>query len=249
MVFQMGKVGSSTVVKALESLSLHDPILHVHTLNPKNFDAAIARVRASINPTLPRHLFVSKFLIDKLSQKRFPCRVITLTREPVSRAFSFVFEDWKKQAPGAKSDSDLQRAHMCSALNRLLSTKNGISDPTRWFDSEVFEVFGFDVFSQPYDFEKGFVTYQKGSVSLLLIRLEDLDRSLPDALSEFLNIDASSVPKLVANQSSAKWYAVFEGVISSYVSNSQCSAAANFFQPLCRTLLLERYCEPDQTMG
>ncbi len=33
LVYQMGKVGSSTVVQTLEALGLPNPVLHVHTLD------------------------------------------------------------------------------------------------------------------------------------------------------------------------------------------------------------------------
>lgn len=205
LVYQMGKVGSSTVVNTLHGLGLSIPILHVHTLNPDHLKHAIRRQRMSQRPYLHEHLIISGILIKKLQRAPFRCRIITLTREPVVRAISFIFEDHVKQIQ--KSESDILPADAQLALDNLLSAENGVSDPTRWFDRELKFIFGVDVFSIAYDYERGFSLLHGADVNTLIIRVEDLDRSLGLALGHFFGIDGSEILIKKSNESTKKSYA------------------------------------------
>lgn len=209
LVYQMGKVGSSTVVQTLEQLDWLKPVLQVHTLNPEHLQQAVAKQRASQSPYLPEHLITSSILVRKLLKGIFPCRVITLTREPVARAISFVFQDWKKKAPEARSSTgNLEVERMKEAVDALLRNESsGHADPTRWFDRELNEVLGIDVFAVPYDRQQGYVILQEGEVSVLVMRLEDLNHSLPSALADFLDVDSDQVIMTRANEGGEKWYA------------------------------------------
>jgi len=59
----------------------------------------------------------------------------------------------------------------------------------RWFDMEIKGMFGLDVFAHPFDTAKGFSIIQHGNVDLLILRLEDLNRSFGEAVSQFLELD------------------------------------------------------------
>jgi Putative capsular polysaccharide synthesis protein len=207
IVYQMGKVGSSTVVSTLEKLGLPNPVLHVHTLVADRMNAAEKLQRSSTRPALDSHLIVSSILLSKLSRGRFPCKIITLTREPIARTISFAFEDWKRRAPGALAeDGTLDAAAMTEVADTLLRNRGGHADPGKWFDRELKQVFDLDVFSIPYDEERGYSIIRNPDVSLLILRMEDMNRSLPGALADFLGIDANSVVMSRANESEGKWY-------------------------------------------
>jgi len=208
LVYQMGKVGSRTVVEALRSLSLDAPVIHLHTLNPEALARAIRKERHSPSPHLPRHLVASQMLIQKMREGGFPCRVITLTREPIGRAVSFAFEDWRKKAPDALSDGgELDTSQMATAVVEMLSDENGHSNPGLWFESELKECLGIDVFSTPYQFDQGFTILPDNDTPALVIRLEDLDRSLRPALASFLNVPSNAIKMHQTNVGSEKWYA------------------------------------------
>lgn len=208
LVYQMGKVGSSTVVRTLEQMNLNEPILQVHTLDSEHLEQAIAKQRASSSSYLPEHLIVSSILVRTLAKGPFPCRIITLTREPVSRAISFAFQDWQKKAPEARSpNGGLKVERMKETVDALLRSGGGHADPTRWFDRELKGVWGIDVFSIPYDWKQGYAILKGGEVSALVMRLEDLNRSLPSALAELLDVDPGQVTLARANEGDNKWYA------------------------------------------
>ena len=208
LVYQMGKVGSSSVVRTLKQLNLDSPVLHVHTLSPDHLKFAIDKQRKSISPFLHEHHVASSMIVKKMTDGLFPCRVVTLTREPVARAISFLFEDLKKQAPEAiLGDEELDHEKLKMALDRLLAGQNGIADPTHWFDTELRDCMGVDVFSVPYNVEKGYSYIEKGPVRVLIIRMEDLDRSLLEGLRVLLKQELAGTEILKANIGGKKWYA------------------------------------------
>lgn len=207
LVYQMGKVGSSTVVHTLDQLNRPEPVLQIHTLNPDHLQRAIAKQRGAATSHLPEHLIASSILVRKLSRGIFPCRIITLTREPVARVISFAFQDWQKKAPEARSsDGNLNVDRMIDAVNALLQEHRGHADPTHWFERELNAVFDVDVFAEPYDRKQGYTILREGNVSVLVIRLEDLNRSLPSALAAFLDINPEQVVLKRANEGGEKWY-------------------------------------------
>lgn len=205
LVFQMGKVGSSSVAYALEQLGIR-PVHHLHTLSPEGIDHAIASQRASISPGLSQHLVLSRLLQKKLDGMRRPIRIVTLTREPISRVVSFVFQDWKKKLPemNAAGEVDLDLAR--KRIIEVLSGDNGNADPGKWFDQEIRGCFGIDVFEQPYDYDRGYAILQNSNAKVLLIRMEDLNWSMRDALGEFLEVDVPELGTIGANVGEDKRY-------------------------------------------
>lgn len=211
LVYQMGKVGSSTIVSTLERAGVTEPVLHVHTLVPEEIRIAVNRQRNSQVPFLHEHLIVSSIVGKKLGASRFPCRIVTLTREPVARAISFVFEDLKKQAPEARrEDGSIDVSAVTRATERVLSAPdNGNADPSLWFDRELKVSFGVDVFEHPYDFERGYTIIRSGNVPVLVMRMEDINRAVCSALAEFLQIDPARIRLAEANVGVKKWYAIY----------------------------------------
>jgi len=208
LIYQMGKVGSSTVAATLEQLDLDRPVLHVHTLAIDHVEQAIRKQRNSVSPYLPHHLVTSRLLAEKLVNERFPCQIITLTREPVGRAISFVFEDWKKKAREARSANgvfDIEAVNQ--AVTNLLRNHNGHADPGHWFERELHRVWGIDAFAVPYDHKCGFTIIRKEGVEVLLIRMEDLNRALIPALEALLDKRLGRAELKRANTGAKKWYA------------------------------------------
>ncbi|ARA94416.1 hypothetical protein AWN76_015485 [Rhodothermaceae bacterium RA] len=66
LVYQMGKVGSSTVTRTLAMLGLSEPVLHLHTLNPETLRRAVERQRASVRPRLNATRYARHFYAEEL---------------------------------------------------------------------------------------------------------------------------------------------------------------------------------------
>ena len=90
VIYQMGKVGSSSVKNTLMGLKLPINLYHVHALTKKRLDwlqdtyrnASRVRGKAIVHD----HLAESMYLRKKLDQNyKKPWKVITLIRDPIAR--------------------------------------------------------------------------------------------------------------------------------------------------------------------
>lgn len=207
LVYQMGKVGSSTVVQTLENLPLPSPIVRVHSLNPTKVSEDIETLRASLG-YLREHVVTSSTLVQKqLDWGSFPCRIITCTREPVGRVVSFAFQDWKRQLPEVTDVRELQSDQMIELVIEKLRPGSLHADPGQWFERELKSVFGIDVMAVPYDFEQGYKKIRSGPVDVLVIRMEDLDRSLRKGMADVYDLSNCDFPVERSNVRKSKAYA------------------------------------------
>jgi hypothetical protein len=207
LVYQMGKVGSTSVVRWLTG-AVCNPVIQVHILNERNLRHGIAVTRHSREVFLPEHLILSLHLVRKLRRGIFPCRIITLTRDPVERTLSFVFENRHRKLPDLyKYCGDNAVNYVCEQVRAILSSDNPHSDPTKWFRGELETVFGIDVFRFPYDFETGFRIIEHSVHPVLVMRVEDLTRSFRNAMEAFLGITRDDWPtRSLANVGADKQY-------------------------------------------
>ena len=66
--------------------------------------------------------------------------------------------------------------------------------PLFWFDMEMGEMFGVDVYQTPFPQEKGYQVVRTAGVDLLLIKIEALNSCYREAFADFLGVD---VPELL----------------------------------------------------
>ena len=191
ILYQMGKVGSTSVHDALLSSELETPVHKIHFLS----DQGIAHGEKFHQKTLKNpwaqtpHLQTTHLLRQKMAEDpNLEMNIVTLVREPVGREVSEFFQYVEALHPELLDDEgrlDVGRAH------RVLQARFMFYDETsnytcRWFDMEIKELFGLDVFSVPFDHDRGYTLVQEGQVRLLILRLEDLDRALNQGLRELL---------------------------------------------------------------
>jgi len=207
LVYQMGKVGSSTVAKTLDGLREAAPVVRIHSLNPAKVARSIETLRESLG-YLREHVVTSSVLVRRqLDWGEFPCRIITLTREPVGRAISFAFQDWKRQLPEVSDLDELHADRMVELVTEKLRPGSLHANPGQWFERELESVFGIDVLDTPYNFEQGYTVIQSGPVNVLVIRMEDLNRSLGAGLASLCDLDRRSVRVRQSNVGENKEYA------------------------------------------
>lgn len=195
IVFQMGKVGSKTMqeslARAYEMRNERVEIYHSHILS--DFDKSeriIRETRFTPEATLGV-IKAGRRLRKKIDNSPdHQWKIISLVRDPIARNIGSFFQvleehiqDWReKEARGELEIYEVQEAF----LNAV-----GIhSGPEYWFDKQMLAVFGIDVFSEPFPHEIGYKIYNHGSrISVLVIRLEDLNRVGKLAIKEFLGLD------------------------------------------------------------
>lgn len=198
VVYQMGKVGSKTIVESLSALKLGRPIYHVHSMTPEGLETVEKRRLARHQLYPVKHYWTGHYLRKHLARNRTMAywHIISLVRDPIARNISAFFHaldiwypEYYYQHKG-QSKSTLFAEMVEIFLERYPHQK-----PITWFDSEMKQVFGIDVFCNQFPKSQGYQIYEGIKVKLLLIKLEDLNRCASTAFSEFLGIDQFALVK------------------------------------------------------
>lgn len=178
-IFQMGKVGSSSLLRTLEQ-QWKGHVFHGHRHVAKgHFPFQVLRVRGWLGLSV---------------------KVISPVREPISRNVSSFFQNFKRITGRSPESCGWTIEQLIAAL---LQGESG-AFTARWFDDQMKPAFGIDVFSESFPVEAGWKVYRRAKVQLLVYRT-DLKRTKQlEIVSNFL-----SCPILewtLANVSSRKPY-------------------------------------------
>jgi hypothetical protein len=224
----MGKVGSRTLLASLrqnkEVASIFSPI-HLHSLNTQIMGRLENQYRESWSclrstgvarrKTYPMHIWRSQ-VISRLIERN-PDRqwtIVTLVREPIRRNVSAFFQMLDvplcfNTTRFLTTDPEMVVEELLDLFRRHFVIGNEstrVHDrPLTWFETELQHVFGIDVFQSTFPRDQGFDTYENRKARVLVIRLEDLDRVGPKAITEFLGISGFKLSQ--ANVSADKAYA------------------------------------------
>jgi hypothetical protein len=206
LVYQMGKVASTTVFDTLEQLGLANPVYQIHFLTPGGIERGRAFYRSINASTLPEHIVVGMALAWKL--RRTPgarCKVITLVRDPIARDISGFFQHAETSHRTLTYEHGQvalrHTAEFRQELERFFEAYDETTDfACTWFDSELKTVFGIDVYRHPFPHESGYTIIRGNSATVLVLRAENLNQCLATALREFLELpEAVRIPVRRAN--------------------------------------------------
>lgn len=203
IIYQMGKVGSTSIHNSLEEASLPLPIYKVHFLSDEGMAHAVEFHQKTLKIPWENtpHIQTSEFLREKIqTDPGSQWKVITLVRDPVMREVSEFFQYVHSMYPELLDEvGNIEKERAIKLLQTRLMFYNPEKNYTcRWFDMEIKGMFGLDVFAHPFDTEKGYAILQHGNVELLILRLEDLNENFGEAVSQFLAL-ASPIELIRSN--------------------------------------------------
>ena len=193
LVYQMAKVGSTTVQATLDSLDPpRRPCIKLHFLSPEGVRRERALDRRVGGPAYVSYYgAIGRALGARLrrvgGQLQLP--VISLVRDPIARQVSGLFQspDFASvPLRDAKGRFDVDRVLAYLEERFLAADPAGAAE--RWFEEELRSVFGVDVFAQPFPRERGYTLMRSRAASVLVLRTEDLDHTLGPALMELLDL-------------------------------------------------------------
>ena len=214
VVYQMGKVGSSTVRDSLNELSDID-VYHIHVLTEDSIKELEKVYKDNFHRTsfFPVHILESQYLRKQLDKGRKKWKVVTLVREPVIRNISTFFQilysglgyNYSEKLKYMKIDDIVKELqNLFFKKNSGFEKYNGHEAPLHWFDNELKSALNIDVFLKEFPCSKGYEIYQSDQADLLLIRLENLNKCADEAFKKFLDIDNFTL--VPSNISSNKSY-------------------------------------------
>ena len=198
LIYQMGKVASSTIHASLEAAGVE--VFRVHVLDPKSVATACEQCRQTGRPVL-KQLEHSAAVYEKLVLPRHPLKVITLVREPVGRNVSAYFQNLEEFWPG---ENPHERVPMDELIRGFLE-KFPHHAPLTWFDREFHKFLGIDVFAHPFPQDTGMGRISAPPHEVLILRVEMDDAVKGEALAKFLGLERLAFVQ--KNVSSGKSYA------------------------------------------
>lgn len=213
LIYQMGKVGSSSVLQTLKKADRRHAIFHVHQLSERGIrrkEDWLRHFHSLHLPQMAEDLQFSRELrawIDA-NRARVPWKIITMTRDPVSVKLSSFFENiavYRHEVFDPPRKINIDKV-VRTLMNTVFHSYDEKRDYTcSWFDEELEQVFGIDIYSVPYDFARGYTILSKGNVCVALIRLEDLERGFRPAMADFVHLPDLELIKVNTAKQKSYW--------------------------------------------
>jgi hypothetical protein len=195
----MGKVGSRSVTDSLFVHGLH-PVVHFHRMNPKH----IKNVKAEYlkQGQKPKNERIGLWCYKNICRnERQRAKIITLVREPISRNFSAFFQNYQRFTGVTYKRSNLAT----DELIKQFFSGYVHNVPLTWFDNEIKQTLGIDVYEYKFPKEKGYMEIREGRMHLLIIKTEIPDLFKAAAIAKFLDLVNFELKR--SNIGSQKYYA------------------------------------------
>jgi len=178
LVYQMGKVASSSVASVIEAEGSYRQF-QVHRLNLISI-GQMNRNRFNRGlPPLPSDV-EGRIVYTKFVRRGVPCKIVSLVREPVGRNISAFFEN-------ACVDRDVETSMFGQeALTHQFLHEYSHDIPLEWFDREMLTTTGIDVYGHDFPKKKGYRQIDRGGCQLLVMRHDLRDGKKVQILNEFL---------------------------------------------------------------
>jgi hypothetical protein len=192
MVYQIGKVGSTTVYETIEKAIKNHPVYHIHSLDPKKINKRYNQInlyedyRKDYGWETVKQIFISKYLINQLDKilKKKNLKIITIVRDPIAREISSFFEANRLRL-------ELKSMKIEDLIEIFWKQKNLTNRQGNWLNNELNNYLGIDVYSIDFPKDKGhkIVRDNDKRIEILLLKLERFEKDLRNSLIEFFGLD------------------------------------------------------------
>ncbi|MRG85069.1 putative capsular polysaccharide synthesis family protein [Salinibacillus xinjiangensis] len=195
LIYQMGKVGSSSIVKSLKDIGIY--CIHTHRLNTKYpFTTKFQKIYQTL-----RAKMIKRFLKNK------NIKIVTLTRDPIGRNLSGFFQNLE--------DFTYQSNTQQQFLLNLFFEKENSFYTINWFNNEIKKIFDIDVYEYSFPKDSGFQIIKKGNVQIFVTKIEQLN-SVQSELGSFLGVNNFELHN--TNESEKKWYSNLHKIIKKEIN-------------------------------
>lgn len=198
----MGKVGSSAIRDTLE-LMKGVTVFQTHWCNDNNLNhrAGIVNEERRVSNRYGDRDHFGSMLRDKIIRPNIASKVITMVRDPIARNVSSYFQHLDEI-------HGVRRAHERVSMENLLRGFIDVfehDEPLSWFKTEIYEIFGVDIFAEQFNRSERWSLIKGGAWSVLVMRSDLSDAGKKKVTSDFLN---AAVPTVIpSNVGEQKTYA------------------------------------------
>ena len=181
LIYQMGKVASSTIYATLRQQP--DILaLHFHRMPGENMRALNARMGLKFRLRSIFHDMqgaTGQRLLRRCPEK---IRLVTLVRDPFSRNISGYFQNlWRHKSNAKSQEARIQE------IVQSIATNYDHEVPLKWFDEEFYPATGIDVYDIAFDVEAKAGLSRDEKYPLLILRTDLADEGKLALLREFLD--------------------------------------------------------------
>lgn len=200
IIYQMGKVGSTTIWRSLESSNLDVPIYHIHNLSPDIINKRVEYGKVNfLKRRFIYHEFIqAEYLRHEIDKERInrSWRVVTLARDPIAQMVSSFFQKLETEIPlGLDYREKIKTVGKDSTLEELIERFHTSyvynpdwEHPFEWFNHELRDNLGIDILMEPSLADKNYHVYSATTSEVLLLKLESLNDCYQNAFQEFLGL-------------------------------------------------------------
>ncbi len=164
LIYQMGKVGSTTLLSTL-SRNYSGEVIQAHT-----YDSIALNHRQSL--VLRQYLHM-------------PVYVICPVRDPISRNISAFFQNFTRDTGFNLADRDWSVSELKSMFMKYYPHNVCLE----WFDRHMRSAFGIDVYAQMFPVNRKWNIYKIGSTNLLIYRTDIEKCDQLKIISDFLSVN------------------------------------------------------------
>ena len=164
LVYQMGKVGSRSILEALRKAPGID-VFHVH------------RIGADIHPNLAR----------RISARKERAKIITMVRDPISRNISSYFHLLDNHFKTRDAHRKYSTEEITAYFFEYIMTD--VEDAIGWFDEEFGAMTGIDIYQHEFPAERKWSRIESDPYEVLILRVDLEDARKQEVICDFLGID------------------------------------------------------------
>lgn len=201
LIYQMGKVGSTTIEKALKEHGLN--VWHGHVILGLDFyKSDRSLMYKKMSSKIKR--FIAKNIRKRMFSNENKQKIITLVRDPIARHYSFFFQALYILLYEHNKKDNRKEESLLEMLKAIADERIDFKFHENWFKYEINELIGCDVTSFSFDCDLGYGVIETQDAEILVMTCESINRN-NDIISEFCGLDTKL--KLVnSNKASDKWY-------------------------------------------
>jgi hypothetical protein len=195
LVYQMGKVGSSSVGASIPRSA------HLHTLygNPP-CEAVYDTERRGFMMVAG---WVYDFIRRVVIRSRKDVKIISIIRTPIERNVSMYFQDFPYwYVRHRKEHPEISRFSGGTLVEDIYVKTFPHMYVDEWFDKEIRRLTGIDVYSEAFDLDSGYQIYERGKYKWLVIKLEKIQ----DRWADIQDFVGEKIVLENKNMSENKWY-------------------------------------------
>lgn len=196
LIYQYGRVASTSVYASVLAANLDMPVYHVHTLSLARATKWIEKAKQN-GRRIDRNFVLGRTLGEVISgfgegPYPNPWKIICIFREPISVMLSLHFLNPKGTfAQVLEKHGEKDRNQVVDYFQTLFDR----DDPSgwllsRWFDDVFQEETGINVYEHRFDVDQGYQIIKDDRFEVLLLRFEDLSKGFKQGAAEFFGLEA-----------------------------------------------------------